>query len=1478
MIKHDPKLDVHRRQEKASEFIRKSRRFSSKKDMSRHFQFDYTNDPCCEDRVVAQMDEQKNVLIKEIPDVKVREPVKTMDVKDPLILPAMARIIKNDPEDDGPKDLAAIGVELEPTGATIECWNIFMTVFPKLKQENLQELKNALNVAIAYRQGCEGATTDRSWYVMGECKKHFGAICIEHKLPLMQHFDILVKGNRPSKVVVPGYFYINENTHKYFRNYLDVHSYLYMINSFHYIECVLRHKIYQICRDKRIGCDFGFSERDGHMNVLPFDTIPVVTARSFPLQFGSQSDDEVHAESGNEPVERQVNIRGPVEIKEHSGTAIPGVRHNFHRGFRQHDMSAVTPCMRKMPDAQAMQFMAALVEHYPEVRNNNLDALCDAYGLLCALCGRAITGMEHNVGYDVDFAGPTRTTDKLLARLNYSYDFADLVEGRRPRDHIFPCYTVYNHEAFMIFRPLRTWPEVFSAANYLRQVFLDKIFSVCERTGVSCETGLDSNGMARVNGSRDPTGPRGERPDTATGWTASDTLSDDVVAEMDAGILDRTFGTTTEVVDADTTRNVAEDVSTSATWDLVPLMHTGAVQSIASFLEKPILIDTFVWEKERFAQKHYDLESYLHSKNVWSDKLRGVYGIRGDFVFRLAVNAQPYQQGRLLIVFQPMYADMSHLSGKFSGFNRTENLVIATQLPRVEIDLATQTEATMRVPFRTLASHYNLLTREGSWGRVSILVYAPLRSGQNNKDVVQCSVWLSLESADLAAPIAPVESMKDLIREPFDPPVAQMSDDEKAPGPIEKALGTVEKVAMTAEAIPVIGKYIMPATWAANIGKKVASIFGWSRPLNTERIDRVQITSQQYAPNCDGVENAWNLGLLAENKVTGMGAFGDTSLDEMSIAYIKTRSAFIGDFQWKAPGSQNVGNQVAGTLLFQIPLCPYAMCIMENKVGEFTDDLYGSPLFGLANCFSQWRGSFDLTIKLVKTRFHSGRLAISFLPGSVSEKVAIGGNSMTTDFDNTVYLHRDILDVRDDFIFRKTIPYTAMVPYLNYDQPMGTLLVHVVNPLVAPDIASDVVDVLIEVAGNPDFEFAIPREISWGPRGNAHGRGYSVRDTLPELYRSGAISYVKVHRTQTTEDTVRTVQGAVHYLSSRDAFVTKDFEIRRRSGVEWEDFGPIELATIAIMYADIDSDEEFAALHNDSNSVLVDIKIDETEFDAVMYRFERNGSANQEFVLVFNLEPPDHPFVGPLSLEVNSDQSDVFAEMGDMSSSAFQTIGGALKPGLPGTTFAELCVGEQILSLKQLAMRTVYVSPHSSIGVAKQRFRVAPSNVQGIFGVRTHDDDLILDDNYSYVGSMFAFARGGVILRVVDFSEKGVSHIILEPNTSRVAEKGAPIGARHIATISEKEANNVSAYVPQYGQTVGRLVTLDKSNDVGAKFPFGPSVRCYYRVRASDGNVSTDATFGRAAADDTQFGFFLGIPPLRRKRWFIPDGQTTVPS
>ncbi len=478
-------------------------------------------------------------------------------------------------------------------------------------------------------------------------------------------------------------------------------------------------------------------------------------------------------------------------------------------------------------------------------------------------------------------------------------------------------------------------------------------------------------------------------------------------------------------------------------------------QDIKDFLNKPFLLDSgslAVGDTVSTFTPFTLFDSIFAGSSLYADKVRGFLGFKADTVFTLQINATRFIQGRYMLCFYPSGGAQSNVDGDLGLAMHRFSLTTRTQCPHVEIDLACETQVVMKVPYVSSYPFYPLRSiAGGAFTRgIGIVQMHPYQSTSAPCDY---SLYVHFENVRLVIPTIP--QMAD----------AQLQEQKSVGiGPVESTFRKISRSTKYAKKLPVIGTNVSSLGWVADIFADVASVWGWSKahvasppvPMFRNR------AYQNY--NVDGGDVSAKLSLSCKNQISTIRGLSGDSLDEMAFDYIKTIPAFFQNISWS--------NQTRGTSLATFELRP------DFFKQSYTDNGNSVSVFPPVNIpiihFNKYRGSFTLTFKFVKTEFHSGRLAIVFIPYA-GPPLGVA----TATYANSLYNNRTIIDLRYGNEFTFTFPYTSEFGFLKTDQAYGRVQIFVENILVFPTTVSSTVNILCEVSGASDLEYAHPDRLAW---------------------------------------------------------------------------------------------------------------------------------------------------------------------------------------------------------------------------------------------------------------------------------------------------------------------------------------------------------------------------------------------------------------
>jgi hypothetical protein len=375
--------------------------------------------------------------------------------------------------------------------------------------------------------------------------------------------------------------------------------------------------------------------------------------------------------------------------------------------------------------------------------------------------------------------------------------------------------------------------------------------------------------------------------------------------------------------------------------------------------------------------------------------------------------------------------------------------------PRVEIDLSTTTEATMTIPFVSPFLYYNLVTGTGDIGTFQLIVYSPLVdlvSGGN----IDYTIWVNMTNVRTEFPTGMPTSFAQ---------VGEEGKQQQKQGFVTRQAEAYSTIMEPLTKIPGVGQLIGYAKSGVDALHAVAATHGWSKPLNPADMQLFKQAPSRFMCNSDGSDMATNLGLTSQNEIEHLQSLFRTDSDEMSVDYVARTYNYVGRFNWKKGDSPRA-------VLYNHVVSPTAWFDKVGVTGLSIPHLY----FAASN-FVLWRGGINVKLKFVKTKFHSGRIRIIYVPGFF-------GGILPVNFETDAN-YSTVVDIRSDTDVEFNVPYVATVPWLhinstpwvtsfNQTHACGSIVVEVLNELVNTSTVSDTIEVIVEACAAEDIEFAIP--------------------------------------------------------------------------------------------------------------------------------------------------------------------------------------------------------------------------------------------------------------------------------------------------------------------------------------------------------------------------------------------------------------------
>jgi hypothetical protein len=477
------------------------------------------------------------------------------------------------------------------------------------------------------------------------------------------------------------------------------------------------------------------------------------------------------------------------------------------------------------------------------------------------------------------------------------------------------------------------------------------------------------------------------------------------------------------------------------------------------FLSRPIQLTQFVWGSSFTDFKLDPWGSFLNNSIV-QQKLQGFSRLRGDLVVEFVVNGTQFHYGRLLISYEPNVVS--------AGLSGVSHVVRHSQLPHVTLDPCLATKLKMRLPYTSNFYWMDLLQATST--HVGVLWFneiGPIMKSNTTTDYdVTVTVFAWMENVKLTVPsqeTIPTFTLQS----------GEGEDEYGDTGAISSIASSVAKVAGKLVSIPFIGPFARATEIGSSAIGSIAKIFGYSYPLQLEPVHfmkQVPVTNLSYASG-DDLSTKFSVDPKCEMTIDSRIIDLDGT-DELSIDYLKTIPSYITSFTWDT-------TTVPGTLLAKIPVSPM-FCNKDTVTGGFSYDF--SPAGGIGYMFGSWTGSMKIHLQFVASKFHRGRIRVSYCP-----------NGEASSLDPTIINENfsSIVDLSESHDYGCTIGWASPAGWARCGPVVGSdvdtnsvycngyLAITVLNELVAP-LDGQGITVNIWTSGGEDLQFANPTLI--GPQ------------------------------------------------------------------------------------------------------------------------------------------------------------------------------------------------------------------------------------------------------------------------------------------------------------------------------------------------------------------------------------------------------------
>lgn len=265
------------------------------------------------------------------------------------------------------------------------------------------------------------------------------------------------------------------------------------------------------------------------------------------------------------------------------------------------------------------------------------------------------------------------------------------------------------------------------------------------------------------------------------------------------------------------------------------------------------------------------------------------------------------------------------------------------------------------------------------------------------------------------------------------------------------------------------------------------------------------------------------ISLRTDNALTLTDGLSIYDGDEMSFGFLYNVSTCIATGEWST-------TNVSGDFLYTKHIIPRELCEIGVKtVGAVLANYgVGPPIYYFSNLFTLWRGSINITIKIPKTDFHSGRLQVTWTPSA-------SGINVPSLIDSQ-YSLREIIDIKSGNEFSFNLPWMLEQNYISTASKSGIFSISVLNELRAPETASQTVELLVYVSGGKDYELQLPGN-SGGTSGYLSLPFSPQMETGDDLIVKGGIAgeVVSNHETLYSEESTGEMPVSIKQFLNRNS-------------------------------------------------------------------------------------------------------------------------------------------------------------------------------------------------------------------------------------------------------------------------------------------------------------------------------------------------------
>lgn len=518
-------------------------------------------------------------------------------------------------------------------------------------------------------------------------------------------------------------------------------------------------------------------------------------------------------------------------------------------------------------------------------------------------------------------------------------------------------------------------------------------------------------------------------------------------SEQNSGILERVHYAPNTIAEAGETENT----------------------SLMKFLSRPTQIASAQWTTAQSAGVT------LLGLNPWHQfltdtvimrKLQNYAFIRATLCLKFVISATPFHFGLVRFAYEPNVS--------FTGGSRTSKIrngpsngtfVPYSQLPGTWLYPADNSGGEIRVPY---FRHTNWLPLGSAadaqnMGKFTGKIYVPLQLATSSGSTsVSVEVFAWMEDVHLSA------STNELVLQARD----------EYDGVISAPASALARIASYVSKAPVIGKFARATELGASAVASIAAVFGYTNVPNISTVHAVMPATHPHLATSEISLPIQKLALDPKQELSiDPSLIGLDGTDEMEISNIIRRKSYLTQVLWSTSG-------FSGDVLFNANVSPALFVSEDIQIAAVTkaQRVYHTPMSYVGAMFTHWRGDVIFEFDVICTKFHKGRLQISWDPVCTTGSTQLPQNAVYTNIldigvNNKATFRVPFHQAREWLRLRgvsRTNWNTGGNLSVNQVLDNGLLQLSILNPLMSP-VSPQNVSIVVSVYAAENLEYANPR-------------------------------------------------------------------------------------------------------------------------------------------------------------------------------------------------------------------------------------------------------------------------------------------------------------------------------------------------------------------------------------------------------------------